>query len=80
MASRPAERPENGSRGGERTLYWVEGLHPSGMWHPLYCYRSPEMARAVFRHIIDLPEEQLPSELEGYEDFRAPQLVRSEEG
>src|SRR4051812_23858022 len=45
----------------------IQGLHSSGVWHPLYNgYRTERYAKAVMGAIL----EQDPPECKEYEDFR----------
>lgn len=50
--------------------WWVEGQLNNGQWMPLYNYREEIKARAAFKHIIMLEDEDIPRELEMYEDYR----------
>ena len=60
--------------------YEVQGLHESGVWHPLYQYHDGPMARAIMGAIL----EQDPPECKEYEDFRVvepePVPVRGRRG
>lgn len=56
-------------------LWVIEGLgrpvrvrRTAKRWFPLYMYRDAQMARAIFKHLIDL--DKVPAEIANIEDFR----------
>ena len=52
--------------------FWViEGLREETQkWHIMYTFRSGSACRRIYNHFLDLEDDQIPAELEGFEDFK----------
>lgn len=55
-------------------VVWVEGMHTSGVWHPMYGpHYDPLRAKGQLKQLLNLTEKDPAWRLEGlaeYEDFR----------
>ena len=60
----------------EAEYYEIQGLYDEddNVWHPLFQYTSQYQASQILTHLLGL--EELPRELEHYEDFRCMTVER----
>lgn len=52
--------------------FWViEGLRTAtGKWQILYTFRAGMACRRIYNHFLELEDDQMPPELDGFEDFK----------